>query len=199
MSFIYVPIYFTGQLTAQVTRWIMEYFVKNWLEIMGAETVVQNFIHYTDIFLEGIRNISKWLSLTETWFMLHNSVSPKKVSDLFLAMWELPQTVACRIDQTLCRDEPKPLNKTLHLLSWGRKEDYRVSRKCLSGMLHSFLSKAYRTFGLSREIYCGIVSLTFLCVQDVKGMVFSYLQKAAEGDNKRLQYISGYFSVYLYW
>jgi hypothetical protein len=142
---------------------------------MGTETVVQNFIHYTDIFLEGIRNISKWLSLTETWFLLQNSI-------------RVPPP------------PPKqPLNKTLHLLSWGRKEDYRVSRKCLSGMLYSFLSKAYRTFGLSREIYCGFVSLTFLCVQDVKGMVFSYLQKAAEGDNKRLQYISGYYSVYLYW
>jgi len=33
---------------------------------MGTETVVQNFNHYTDIFLEGIRKIWKWLSVNET-------------------------------------------------------------------------------------------------------------------------------------
>jgi hypothetical protein len=47
-----------------------------------------------------------------------------------------------------------------------------------------------------RKIY-GLVSLAFHCVKDVQGMVFSYLEQEAEGGNKRLLYISRYFSVYL--
>jgi len=87
-------------------------------------------------------------------FVAHIILS-RNVSDLFLAMWELPQTVACRIGQTLCHLEPKHLNKTSNLLSLSRKEDYHTSRKCLSDMLYSFLAKMYLTFGLSMKIFMG--------------------------------------------
>ena len=70
-----------------------------------------------------------------------------------------------------------------------------MSRKSLAGMLHSFLSKMYPYYWFKQGNIYGLVSLTFLCIQGMKGMVFGYLQKAAEGGNKRLQCISRYYSV----
>jgi hypothetical protein len=111
-------------------------------------------------------------------------------------MWELPQTFACRIGQTRCPLEPKPLNKNLHLLSLSRKVDYHTLRKCLSSMfvLISFKDISYN-WCKQGKIY-GLVSLTFLCLRDVQGMIFSHVQQAAEGGNKKLLCISRHYNVY---
>jgi hypothetical protein len=44
----------------------------------------------------------------------------------------------------------------------------------------------------------GLVSLTFLCLQDVQGLIFSHVQQAAEGGNKKLLCISRRYNVYLH-
>jgi hypothetical protein len=111
-------------------------------------------------------------------------------------MWKLPQTFACRIGETLCPLETKPLNKALHLLYLSRKVDYRMLRKCLSGMfvLVSFKDISYNLCKPG-NIY-GLLSLTFLCLQDVQGMIFSHVQQAAEGGKRRLLCISRHYNVY---